>query len=105
MGLQYRIVYRKGVENRAADALSRCPPSSDSCAALTTLVPSWLTLVTASYDGDSFMQDMIAKLSLDPNAAPNYTLQSGILRYKNRIWVGTASDIQNRLIAAFHDSA
>ncbi|XP_066365004.1 uncharacterized protein [Miscanthus floridulus] len=27
MGLQYQIIYRKGVENGAADALSRCPPA------------------------------------------------------------------------------
>jgi hypothetical protein len=105
LGLQYRIVYRKGTDNRAADALSRCPASSDSCVALTTLIPSWLSLITVSYEGDSFVQQMIAKLSLDSTVAPNYTLQSGILRYKNRIWVGTASDIQHRLIAAFHESA
>jgi hypothetical protein len=102
--MQYRIVYRKGAKNRAADALSRSPPSNESCAAMTTLVPSWLTLVSASYEGDSFVQDMITKLSLDPKAAPNYSLQAAILRYKNRIWIGSASDIQHRLIATFHDS-
>jgi hypothetical protein len=74
LGMQYRIVYRKGAENRAADALSRSPPSIESCVAMTTLVPSWLTLVSASCEGDSFVQDMITKLSLDPKAAPNYSL-------------------------------
>jgi hypothetical protein len=48
LGMQYRIVYRKGAKNRAADALSHSPPSNESCAAMTTLVPSWLTLVSAS---------------------------------------------------------
>jgi hypothetical protein len=48
---------------------------------------------------------MITKLSLDPKAAPNYSLQATILHYKNRIWISSASNIQHRLIATFHDSA
>lgn len=53
LGLQYRMVYRKGMDNRAADALSRCPPSQATCAVVSTLVPNWITLVTSSYEGDS----------------------------------------------------
>lgn len=104
LGLQCRIVYHKGIDNRAADALSRCPAPEASCAAITTMVPSWLTLVTSSYDGDSFAQDLLSKLALDPDAVPNYTLKSGILRYRNRIWIGTDAGIQKKLIGSFHDS-
>lgn len=99
LGLQCRIVY-KGVNNHAADALSRCPAPEASCAAITTSVPNWLTMVTSS-----FAQDLLSKLALDPAAVPNYTLQSGILRYRNRIWIGANTDIQKELIGTFHDSA
>lgn len=41
-GLQYRIVYKKGVENAAADALSRQPQVSATCASLSHCTPTWL---------------------------------------------------------------
>lgn len=41
LGLQYKLVYRKGVENRAADALSRCDsPEILQLSALSVCVPS-----------------------------------------------------------------
>lgn len=64
-----------------------------------------MTLVTQSYEGDSFAQELITKLALDPSALPAYTLHSGVLRYRNRIWIGNSTSIQTRLISAFHDSA
>jgi hypothetical protein len=105
LGMQYRIVYRKGADNRAADALSRFPAPDARCAAITSLVPNWLTLVTSSYEGDNFAQDLLAKLALDPSAVPNYTLHAGVLRYRNCIWIGANEAVHTRLIAAFHDSA
>lgn len=47
VGLNYEIQYNKGSENKVADALSRCVPLSDSvlCAALTTLVHTWVQKV------------------------------------------------------------
>lgn len=40
LGLHYKIVYKKGSDNRVADALSRRPHSSEeSCLALSTAVP------------------------------------------------------------------
>lgn len=39
LGLQYKIVYRKGSDNRAADALSRSPLPTADCAALSVITP------------------------------------------------------------------
>jgi hypothetical protein len=105
LGLQYRIVYRKGSDNRAADALSRHPSLPAMCAAVTSLVPSWLSAVTSSYDSDPVAQEMIAKLALDPALIPGFTFNSGILRYRNRIWLGHDTDLQRKLISEFHASA
>ena len=95
LGLQYRIVYRKGFDNRAADALSRHPSPPALCAAVTSLVPSWLSAVSSSYDGDPVAQEMIVKLALDPNSVPGFTLNSGILCYRNRIWLGHDTELQH----------
>jgi hypothetical protein len=49
LGLRYKLIYKKGVENSVANALSRCP-SSDQLLAVTKVVPQWLHDITASYD-------------------------------------------------------
>lgn len=105
LGLQYHIVYRKGTDNCAADALSRHPSPPALCAAVTSLIPSWLSAVTASYENDPVAQDIIAKLALDPTSVAGFSWKSGILRYRNKIWLGTDSELHQRLISEFHSSA
>lgn len=39
LGLNYEIQFRSGIENKAADALSRCPTFTTDCAAVTTVSP------------------------------------------------------------------
>jgi hypothetical protein len=39
LGLQYQVVYKKGSDNNAADALSRCPHPPLECAAITVSSP------------------------------------------------------------------
>lgn len=39
----------------------------------------------ASYRNDPFVTSLISKLALDPEAVPNYSIQSGLLRYRSRI--------------------
>jgi hypothetical protein len=53
LGLHYKIVYKKGSENRVSDALSRRPHSSEeSCLAISTVVPQWCDDVIAGYSSD-----------------------------------------------------
>ena len=72
MGLQYQIIYRKGVENGAADALSRCPPAQ--LAAMSVCHPQWLEEVISSYSADYHAKDLIAKLSLASDAVTQGSL-------------------------------
>jgi hypothetical protein len=41
LGLQYRVLYKKGCENKAADALSR-KPSHEEFYATSAVKPKWL---------------------------------------------------------------
>jgi hypothetical protein len=103
LGLQYKVHYRPGSENRVADALSRCV--SADLLALSTVVPQWLLDVQASYDHDIEAQSLLARLSVDPAAVPHFTLKAGLLRYKNRIWLGAAEPLQRKIVSALHCSA
>jgi ribonuclease HI len=51
IGLRYRIVYRKGTENRAADALSRY--LSCQLSAITVYQPQWLEAIILSHAHDA----------------------------------------------------
>lgn len=69
------------------------------------LVLSWVAAVHASYTYDPVATSMLSKLAIDPQAIPHYTLQSGLLHYHNRIWIGADPALQHRLITEFHSSA
>jgi len=103
LGLQYRIVYKKGVDNGAADALSRVPVAQ--CAAMSVCQPAWLLEVLQSYDSDPVTQELLAKLSDTSVSTPNYTLQDGLIRYKGRIWVGNDAALRLKLVQALHANA
>jgi hypothetical protein len=109
LGLDYQIVYKKGSDNRVADALSRRPVSSDevqgSCLAMSSSQPKWLEEVVASYDGDELAKELLVKLSVDQHAVPDYTLLQGVLRYKGRVWVGVVPELRLKIMTAFHSSA
>ena len=51
LGLQYKIVYKQGADNRVADALSR-RSSVDQILAISSSTPLWLAAVVTSYASD-----------------------------------------------------
>jgi len=84
-GLQFYITYKPGFTNRTADALT-CKSFHDStCAAISMIQPQWIQEVLAGYAADPATTEMLAKLSIDPNAVPEFTLRDGVLRYGSRI--------------------
>jgi hypothetical protein len=68
-------------------------------------VPTWSFAVQASYRDDVYTTELLSKLAVDLAAVPHFSLQSRLLCYCNRIWVGNDHALQTRLIAAFHSSA
>jgi hypothetical protein len=57
------------------------------------------------YQADHHAQSLISKLAVDSGAVPDFTLVSGLLRYKGRIWIGNNPDLQKKLPIACHSSA
>ncbi|CAN6322178.1 unnamed protein product [Urochloa humidicola] len=104
LGLQYRIIYKQGVENRVADALSRKSAHHLQCNAISSCVPQWIRLVLDGYQQDEASLEFISKLTIDPEAVPHFTLRDGLLRYKSRIWIGQNPSLQQQLMAACHSS-
>jgi hypothetical protein len=96
LGLQYRIVYKPGTDNRVADALSR-RGQVEELAAVAAPVPVWLEEIKCSYTSDPKCQELLSKLAVSPGADLHFSLQQGLLKYKGRIWVGSDMILQQSL--------
>jgi hypothetical protein len=70
-----------------------------------TVIPQRIQQVQDSYSSDPLAQELLTKLSLDSAAVPYYTLTNGLLRYKNKLWVGHSPTLHQQLISALHYSA
>ena len=105
MGLSYEIQYKKGRENKVADALSRRASSEEGdCAALVCVIPEWMKEVIGSYEWDGKAQDLIRQLLLTPDNQPDFTYQDGVLRYKGKIVMGIEGGVRKKIITTIHDS-
>ncbi|XP_062203827.1 uncharacterized protein LOC133906051 [Phragmites australis] len=106
LGLQYKIVYKKGAENKVADALSRVSQLSNTAevATLSVAHPIWLEEVVSGYRDDEAASKLLAELAITGQAG-HYTLKGGLIRYKNRIWIANNPKLQSKIMQALHTSA
>ena len=104
LGLQYKIVYKKGCENGVADALSRRSHPDQHLLSLSVASPKWLDDIVSSYSSDQVATDLIDKLVIDPNAVSRFSFKDGLLRYRNKIWIGAVPDLQLKIVAGLHSS-
>lgn len=66
--------------------------------------PLWLTLVYESYNEDEETKELLRGLSINDSDYPEYKYCQGIIRYKERIYIGKGKDLRNHVIANLHDS-
>lgn len=104
MGMQFRIVYKKGSENRVADALSRRPHPDLEINAISQAQPLWILSVLDAYQQDCYARELLQRLSLSSSTDGDFTLHEGIIRKKNRIWLPEKCELHQQLIREFHAS-
>jgi hypothetical protein len=104
MGLRFRISYKKGAENLAADALSRVGHLM-SIQVCSEVQPAWLQEVLNSYVTDVEAQRRLTELAVQSPDEHGYTLHNGIIRFHGHVWIGSNSALQTKLISVFHSSA
>lgn len=105
LGLQYKICYRKGLENRAADALSRRRhPEDITLNTVTECQPIWLEEVRASYLTNEHTKKLIQRLQQAPDPKGRFSWHDNLLYFRKRIWLGGSAELQQKILSAFHSS-
>ncbi len=103
MGLQYKIKYKKGSDNGAADALSR-RSNLDELLAVSISVPRWLEIIQEGYQQDADTKKLLAALSLHPEGQGGYKLVNGIIQLNGKISLGQHAAAKQAVMLALHDS-
>ncbi|CAN6225874.1 unnamed protein product [Urochloa humidicola] len=103
MGLQYKICYKKGTTNNAADALSRMPQAMAESLAISIAQPTWLQKIAASYSEDEKAKQLLSELAIQTKQ-DKFSLSQGIIKYKDRIWLGHNEQFQLQVMEALHAS-
>jgi hypothetical protein len=100
VGLQFQFKYKRGVENGAADSLSRVGHLMD----ISVCRPDWVQEVLNSYTTDPQMTTLLQQLTIQSPDPKGFALEHGLIKYKGRIVIGDNLALQTKLISQLHDT-
>jgi hypothetical protein len=103
MDLKFRIEYKQGAANVAADALSRCVPDQ-YIAAVSVSKPAWIINLVEGYKDDPKAVKLLEQLALTQSNDQGYSLHDGVIRYQGRIWLGNNAIAQQHVVQSLHSS-
>lgn len=104
LGYDYKIIYKKGVENVAADALSRIPGTDLLTMTLSSILSELLEKIKNNWQTDPTCVQLIQHLDQGKELL-RFTWKEGLLRRKGRMVVGADEGLRNEILVLFHASA
>ncbi|TYK18776.1 Retrovirus-related Pol polyprotein from transposon 297 family [Cucumis melo var. makuwa] len=90
LGYDFEILYQPGLQNKAADALSRMDHSIE-LKAMSTAGIVGMEIVTKEVEKDEELQLITQQLQTDPALEGKYSLSNGKLMYKGRVVLSKSS--------------
>ena len=99
----FSIVYKKGVDNKGADALSRRPPNAELLS-LVLPVPLDFVELQGALETDPYTKDIMAAISKNADTYPDFQTVDSKLYYKNRLVIPDLTALRQKLIAECHDT-
>ena len=116
LGYLFVVEYKKGIENKVADALSRrVDPiaiiqsgTSSDCSSSLCLISfpylSWIDELKASYQSDPTMLSLLQKLQDNPIKPKFFSLHNGLILFKGRVYLSSACGLKPKVLQMVHDS-
>lgn len=104
LGFDYEIVYKKGVENKVADALSRVTSRDVTIYSLSSISSDLMPQNIQSWHDDAGFQQLEQKIQ-DGTAKPYFTITDGFFRRKGKLMVGNDEQLRRELIQLIHDGS
>jgi hypothetical protein len=102
LGYQFEVKYKPGLENKAADALSRCYGEVE----LKTMIsyPNWLggKLLLDEVVNDPYVQKLRDTVQKSPCTKPGFEVKNDVLLYHGRLVISPNSPSIPMLLEEFH---
>ena len=102
LGFDFEIVYKPGLENKAADALSRIVGVKELFA-VSVVQALQLEEIASEVDKDQGLQRLIAEWKEDPAKHPDFVLVQGRLLRKGKLVVPQSSSLVGVIMAEYHN--
>lgn len=104
MQYDFEIEYKKGKENKAANALSRLPLVEWSAMTLSTVRTDLLEAITKSWELDEELKSTIQVLKDRCSHDKRYTFIHGQLRKNGKLVVGPDLPLRKKILQLWHSS-
>lgn len=101
----FEITYKQGKENTVVDALSRLPTTELVVLVVSSPVGSLMPKVEESWQNDPQLQKVISELQAGREVDGGYYWEGQLLKKKGRLVVGNSTELRQKLIGLFHNTA
>ena len=104
LGYSFEVIYKPGLENKAADALSRIPPTVH-LNQLTAPNIIDVAVIKEEVNQDERLKKIRGELEEKGEQQPSkYSMKQGMLMYKNRMVISKTSKLIAMILHTFHNS-